>query len=65
MDDAAAEILRFWIEEVGPEGWYKVDPALDDLMRLPDLAPARAAIGQLLYGLAYVHEQGWVHGRRR
>jgi uncharacterized protein (DUF924 family) len=23
------EIVDFWIEEVGPEGWYSVDPAID------------------------------------
>ena len=23
------EVLGFWLDEVGPEGWYKVDPALD------------------------------------
>lgn len=28
-----AEINRFWIEEVGPEGWYKVDEALDSEIR--------------------------------
>ncbi len=27
------EVLDFWIDEVGPEGWYKSDPALDDLIR--------------------------------
>lgn len=25
----ANEIVNFWIEEVGPEGWYSVDPDLD------------------------------------
>ncbi|MEM1362420.1 MAG: DUF924 family protein [Pseudomonadota bacterium] len=23
------DLLRFWIDEVGPEGWYKSDPELD------------------------------------
>ncbi|MCH8466493.1 MAG: DUF924 domain-containing protein [Roseinatronobacter sp.] len=23
------EVIRFWVEEVGPEGWYASDPALD------------------------------------
>lgn len=27
------EVLAFWIDEVGPEGWYKSDPALDDEIR--------------------------------
>jgi uncharacterized protein (DUF924 family) len=29
MDTTAEELLHFWLEEVGPEGWYKVDPGLD------------------------------------
>ena len=29
MDATAEELLRFWLDEVGPEGWYKVDEALD------------------------------------
>lgn len=33
MDRAADEILTFWIEEVGPEGWYTVDPGLDERIR--------------------------------
>ncbi len=33
MDDVAAGICRFWIDEIGPEGWYKVDPALDRTIR--------------------------------
>ena len=33
MDETAARICKFWIEEVGPEGWYKVDPALDAVIR--------------------------------
>lgn len=27
------EILSFWLDEVGPEGWYKDDPALDAEIR--------------------------------
>jgi len=27
------EINRFWIEEIGPKGWYKVDDALDEEIR--------------------------------
>jgi len=27
------EVLRFWIDEVGPEGWYKASDALDAEMR--------------------------------
>jgi len=27
------EILTFWIEEVGPAGWYKSDPDLDETIR--------------------------------
>lgn len=29
----AAEIVRFWIEEVGTEGWYRQDEALDSDIR--------------------------------
>ncbi len=28
--DAVDRVLRFWLDEVGPEGWYRVDDALDD-----------------------------------
>ena len=27
------EILTFWLDEVGPDGWYKQDDALDQLIR--------------------------------
>ena len=27
------EILAFWLDEVGPDGWYKQDDALDDAIR--------------------------------
>ncbi|SEO51629.1 Uncharacterized conserved protein, DUF924 family [Salinihabitans flavidus] len=27
------EILNFWLDEVGPDGWYKVDEALDQEIR--------------------------------
>lgn len=27
------EILSFWLDEVGPDGWYKVDEALDTEIR--------------------------------
>jgi uncharacterized protein (DUF924 family) len=33
MDEAAEAIVRFWIDEVGPEGWYSVDPILDAEIR--------------------------------
>ena len=29
----AAEIRRFWLEEVGPEGWYNSSPELDETIR--------------------------------
>ncbi|MEM9852397.1 MAG: DUF924 family protein [Pseudomonadota bacterium] len=32
MDDAQT-IISFWVDEVGPQGWYKVDPALDSAIR--------------------------------
>jgi uncharacterized protein (DUF924 family) len=27
------EVLSFWLDEVGEEGWYRANPALDDLIR--------------------------------
>jgi uncharacterized protein (DUF924 family) len=27
------EVIRFWIDEVGPTGWYKSDPEFDDTIR--------------------------------
>ena len=27
------QVLDFWLDEVGPEGWYKQDDALDDTIR--------------------------------
>lgn len=27
------EIVSFWVDEVGPEGWYKAEDALDDTIR--------------------------------
>lgn len=27
------DVLSFWLDEVGPEGWYKSDPKLDDTIR--------------------------------
>lgn len=27
------ELLAFWLDEVGPDGWYRVDPALDARIR--------------------------------
>lgn len=27
--DAAEAVLAFWLDEVGPDGWYERDPALD------------------------------------
>ena len=29
----AQELLDFWLEEVGPEGWYRQDAALDARIR--------------------------------
>ena len=29
----AEEILKFWLDEVGPSGWYAVDPKLDEEIR--------------------------------
>ncbi|MBK5928065.1 DUF924 family protein [Rhodobaculum claviforme] len=32
-DEAAHDILAFWIDEVGPEGWYSADPDIDAAIR--------------------------------
>ncbi len=29
MDATAEELLHFWLEEIGPEGWYRVDETID------------------------------------
>ena len=42
------QVLRFWIEEAGPERWWKADPAFDELIRMRFSAiHARAAQGEL------------------
>jgi uncharacterized protein (DUF924 family) len=33
MDPTAKDILDFWIDEVGEEGWYRQDEALDTTIR--------------------------------
>lgn len=33
MDEFARAILDFWLDEIGPEGWYAVDPELDARIR--------------------------------
>lgn len=33
MHDLAEEILAFWLDEIGPEGWYAPSEALDDSIR--------------------------------
>ena len=33
MDATAEELLRFWLDEVGPDGWYRVDEGLDAAIR--------------------------------
>lgn len=33
MNDVFQEILDFWIEEIGPQGWYNPPAGLDDLIR--------------------------------
>jgi uncharacterized protein (DUF924 family) len=30
---SADEVLEFWLDNVGPEGWYAVDPKLDETIR--------------------------------
>ena len=33
MDAEAEAVLRFWLEEVGPAGWYKTDARVDAAIR--------------------------------
>ena len=33
MNERARDVLRFWLEEAGPEAWYKTDPDFDALIR--------------------------------
>jgi uncharacterized protein (DUF924 family) len=33
LDDDARAVLRFWLEEAGPSGWYEADEALDARIR--------------------------------
>ncbi|MBD0865070.1 MAG: DUF924 domain-containing protein [Rhodobacteraceae bacterium] len=33
QESGVQEILAFWLDEVGPKGWYKVDHALDQSIR--------------------------------
>lgn len=48
MTATADEVLAFWLDEVGPEGWYAVDPALDERIRDRFLATwERARAGAL------------------
>ncbi|KIN60773.1 hypothetical protein Z945_1752 [Sulfitobacter noctilucae] len=37
------EILEFWIDEIGPKGWYAVDDALDETIRSRFLSTWEAA----------------------
>jgi uncharacterized protein (DUF924 family) len=43
MDTLAEDILTFWLDEVGPEGWYRQDDALDARIRDRFGAAAEAA----------------------
>ncbi|RME13802.1 MAG: DUF924 domain-containing protein [Alphaproteobacteria bacterium] len=48
------EILRFWLDEVGPKGWYATDPALDAQIRERFLATwERAQEGAFSLWLTY------------
>jgi len=33
MDDRARDVLRFWLDEGGPDAWYRSDPEFDALIR--------------------------------
>ena len=55
-DPRAREVLSFWLDEVGPEGWYDVDPSRDEAARTR-FAPMweEAADGGLTAWLADAH----------
>ncbi|NPD15639.1 DUF924 domain-containing protein [Xinfangfangia sp. D13-10-4-6] len=48
------EVLQFWIEEIGPEGWYAGDPATDDA--------CAARFGELLEALQSGGLEHWIDG---
>jgi uncharacterized protein (DUF924 family) len=53
MSEMAEEILRVWLEEIGPGGWYTIDPALDARLRARfEDAWAAAAAGRLDHWIA-------------
>ena len=41
MDTRAQEILEFWLNEIGPDRWYRPDPAIE----LDDSRALVAALG--------------------
>jgi uncharacterized protein (DUF924 family) len=43
MHPEAEDVLRFWLDEVGPKRWYEADPALDASIRARFEALWRAA----------------------
>jgi uncharacterized protein (DUF924 family) len=50
MDATARELLDFWLKEVGSEGWYRADAALDARIRERYLDLWQAARGGALAG---------------
>jgi uncharacterized protein (DUF924 family) len=50
MDREQAEILGFWLDEIGPGRWYKSDPALDEAVRQRFVAGWRRAARSPLDG---------------
>ena len=33
MEPQAEQVVEFWLDEVGPQRWYKTDPSLDETVR--------------------------------
>lgn len=33
FEDGPAEVLEFWLDQVGEDGWYRTDPAVDEVCR--------------------------------
>ena len=51
------EVLQFWLDEVGPEGWYQPPAGLDDTIR-DRYGAAWQAASEGAYGLWLTHPSG-------
>ncbi|MEM6586964.1 MAG: DUF924 family protein [Pseudomonadota bacterium] len=51
------EVLEFWLDEIGPQGWYKQSDALDDTIR-DRFGAAWASASEGTYGLWLTYPTG-------